>query len=46
MGMPVIKPGTITCEVSVADSIISIAAQESALKNKLTLFSGMNCQTT
>lgn len=92
MGMPVITPGTITREESVADIISSIAAEESAiahilnaeseklqaiinkpdatasdllaanrsvkiavdaviqlesaLKSKLSMFSGMICQTT
>lgn len=35
MGMPVIKPGTITREESVADIIDSIAIQESAIAHIL-----------
>lgn len=35
MGMPVIKPGTITREESVADIISSIAAEESAIAHIL-----------
>lgn len=35
MGMPVIRPGTITREESVADIISSIAAQESAIAHIL-----------
>lgn len=35
MGMPVIQPGTITREESVADIISSIAAQESAIAHIL-----------
>ena len=35
MGMPVIQPGTITREESVADIISSIAAEESAIAHVL-----------
>lgn len=35
MGMPVIRPGTITREESVADIISSIAAEESAIAHIL-----------